>query len=59
MQVGDLVGCKVTKAANTLGVVTKIEEAAPPAIFDAVHVLTGEQVFRWSIARLEVISASR
>ena len=59
MQVGDLVRCKVTKAANTLGVVTKIEEAAPPAMLDAVHVLTGEQVFRWSTTRLEVISASR
>ena len=57
MQVGDLVRCKVTKTA--IGIVTKIEEAAPPALLDAVHVLTGEQVFRWSATRLEVISERR
>ena len=59
MKVGDLVQCKITKAANTLGVVTKIEEPAPPAFLAGVHVLTGKQVVRWSPARLEVVNESR
>ena len=59
MKVGDLVRCQVTKTANTLGIVTKIEEPAPPALLTAVHVLTGNQTVRWSPARLEVVNASR
>jgi len=56
MKVGDLVRCKVTKAANTLGVVTKVEKAIHPAFIDAVYVLTGKQICRWSASRLEVIA---
>ena len=59
MKVGDLVRCNVTRADNTLGVVVAIEKAHPAALTDAVHVLTGKQVFHWSTQRLEVISEGR
>ena len=59
MQVGDLVRCKLTKSAMTLGVVIRREKAESPARLDAVHVLTGKQVFRWNPKRLEVVNGSR
>ena len=59
MKVGDLVRCKVTRDSSTLGVVLAIEKAHPAALTDAVHVLTGEQVYTWSAMRLEVVNESR
>ena len=59
MKVGDLVRCKLTKSAMTLGVIIRHEKAQHPALLDAVHVLTGEQVFRWNPKRLEVVCESR
>ena len=60
MKVGDLVRCNVTKAANTLGVVTKVVKGNPQRyIQDDVYVLTGKQICHWSASRLEVINESR
>ena len=61
MKVGDLVRCNVTKAANTLGVVTKVVKGNPQRyIQDDVYVLhRRENISRWSASRLEVISESR
>ena len=61
MKVGDLVRCKATKAANTLGVVTKVEKDLHPHIpGDAVYVLHRRaNICRWSASRLEVLNESR
>jgi hypothetical protein len=59
MKVGDLVRCKLTKAANTVGLIIKIEPASDPWCIDAVQVLTGHRKVRWSAKRLEVINESR
>ena len=65
MKVGDLVRCNVTKAANTLGVVTKVEKAFYPGELDVVYVLHrranmfAANICRWSASRLEVINESR
>jgi len=60
VQVGDLVRCRITKAVNTLGVVTEVEwTTAPQPVSRIIHVLTGNQTHRWSEARLEVVSESR
>ena len=60
MKVGDLVQCKITKAANTLGVVTEVEwTTAPQPVSRIIHVLTGKQTHRWSEARLEIANESR
>ncbi len=57
MKVGDLVRDKVTKAENTVGVVTEIGEPHPQSWYpQQVIVMTNGQMHSWSILRLEVIS---
>ena len=59
MKVGDLVRCKVTKDANTVGVVVAVVREPRSITSSRVEVLTGGTVHYWSPMRLEVISESR
>ena len=60
MNIGDLVRCNVTKATNTIGLVTKVVKAFYPGELDVVYVLhRRENISRWSASRLEVINESR
>ena len=60
MKVGDLVRCKVTMDAKTVGVITSIEPATHRLnSVPRVCVLTDGRIHHWSIFRLEVISESR
>jgi len=59
MKVGDLVRCKVTMDAKTVGIIMSIEPATHRDNLRRVCVLTDGRIHHWSIFRLEVISESR
>lgn len=59
MKVGDLVRCKVTKDANTVGVVVAVVIEPRSITGSRVEVLTNGAIYQWSSMRLEVVNESR
>ncbi len=59
MKIGDLVRCKVTKDANTVGVVVAVVIEPRSIIGSRVDVLTKGRIQQWSPMRLEVINENQ